>query len=192
MKPASLHRFAPSSTPLRFLKPPFDVQGFSSTRACTRPREAPRGSVNCGTGGAAALQAKWKGFPARSSVGRHSSEGASFTRKPMTLRSASLSSPGGSLQFMRQFASTPRRELLNFLRTKVWDKQECGPYSRRQPLPTFLDENEVLRRRLRATNEMRLRCTEFDENGNVTIVNGEFKKTELIQKVSTWRGWEAV
>ena len=36
----------------------------------------------------------------------------------------------------------------------------------------------------KATNELKLRCTEFDENGNVTLVNGEFKKSELIQKVS--------
>ena len=32
-------------------------------------------------------------------------------------------------------------------------------------------------------NELRLRCTEFDENGNVTLVNGEFRKSELIAKV---------
>lgn len=35
----------------------------------------------------------------------------------------------------------------------------------------------------KAPNELRLRCTEFDENGNVTLVNGEFKKSELIAKV---------
>ncbi|GFF59994.1 putative magnesium ion transporter [Aspergillus lentulus] len=34
----------------------------------------------------------------------------------------------------------------------------------------------------KATNEPRLRCTEFDKNGNVTLVNGEFKKSELIAK----------
>ena len=32
-------------------------------------------------------------------------------------------------------------------------------------------------------NEPRLRCTEFDNTGNVTLVNGEFKKSELIAKV---------
>ncbi|KAF5009526.1 hypothetical protein F66182_15551, partial [Fusarium sp. NRRL 66182] len=31
-------------------------------------------------------------------------------------------------------------------------------------------------------DEPRLRCTEFDENGNVTLVNGEFRKSELIAK----------
>ena len=35
----------------------------------------------------------------------------------------------------------------------------------------------------KAPNELRLRCTELDENGNVTLVNGEFKKSELIAKV---------
>ncbi|KAI9880754.1 MAG: magnesium ion transporter [Pleopsidium flavum] len=34
----------------------------------------------------------------------------------------------------------------------------------------------------KASNELKLRCTEFDENGNVTLVNGEFKKSELIAK----------
>ncbi len=36
----------------------------------------------------------------------------------------------------------------------------------------------------KAANELKLRCTEFDECGNVTLVNGEFKKSELIAKVS--------
>ncbi|MCJ1476047.1 magnesium ion transporter [Lambiella insularis] len=34
----------------------------------------------------------------------------------------------------------------------------------------------------KASNELKLRCTELDENGNVTLVNGEFKKSELIAK----------
>ncbi|KAI9863153.1 MAG: magnesium ion transporter [Trichoglossum hirsutum] len=34
----------------------------------------------------------------------------------------------------------------------------------------------------KGANEPKLRCTEFDENGNVTLVNGEFKKSELIAK----------
>lgn len=36
----------------------------------------------------------------------------------------------------------------------------------------------------KASNELRLRCTEFDMNGNVTLMNGEFKKSELIARVS--------
>lgn len=34
----------------------------------------------------------------------------------------------------------------------------------------------------KAANELKLRCTEFDEQGRVTLVNGEFKKSELIAK----------
>lgn len=34
----------------------------------------------------------------------------------------------------------------------------------------------------KATDNLKLRCTEFDANGNVTLVNGEFRKSELIAK----------
>ena len=58
------------------------------------------------------------------------------------------------------------------------------------PLGGLLDEGPdssifTLGRGLSAkgANEPKLRCTEFDENGNVTLVNGEFKKSELIAKV---------
>lgn len=36
----------------------------------------------------------------------------------------------------------------------------------------------------KAALEPRVRCTEVDENGETTITDGEFKKTELIAKVS--------
>lgn len=54
------------------------------------------------------------------------------------------------------------------------------------PLSGFLDDsNAGLGGRItKPSNELRLRCTEFDENGNVTLVNGEFKKGELIAKYS--------
>ena len=57
------------------------------------------------------------------------------------------------------------------------------------PLQGFLDDaNAGLGSRgilkSSAQNELKLRCTEFDENGNVTLVNGEFKKSELIAKYS--------
>lgn len=56
------------------------------------------------------------------------------------------------------------------------------------PLPSFLDEmgNGHGRSKTgKAGNELRLRCTEIDENGNVTTVNGEFKKSELMDKVES-------
>ena len=56
------------------------------------------------------------------------------------------------------------------------------------PLPSFLDEaagTSLGRKKAgKPGSELKLRCTEIDENGNVTTVNGEFKKSELIAKVS--------
>lgn len=55
------------------------------------------------------------------------------------------------------------------------------------PLPNFLDEVGGMslgrNKTGKAGNELKLRCTEFDVNGNVTLMDGEFKKTELIAKV---------
>jgi len=55
------------------------------------------------------------------------------------------------------------------------------------PISGFVDDNASLGRVNRPSNELKLRCTELDENGNVTLVSGEFKKSELIQKVSSTR-----
>ena len=56
------------------------------------------------------------------------------------------------------------------------------------PLPALLDDglqSSLMGRRPggKASSELKLRCTELDENGNVTLVSGEFKKSELIAKV---------
>ncbi|KAF1925470.1 cora-domain-containing protein [Didymella exigua CBS 183.55] len=40
----------------------------------------------------------------------------------------------------------------------------------------------TLGRLARSANELKMRCTELDEHGNVTLVSGEFKKSELIAK----------
>jgi magnesium transporter len=53
------------------------------------------------------------------------------------------------------------------------------------PLTGFLDDTAGLGGRIvKPSNDLKLRCTEFDESGNVTLVNGEFRKSELIQKYS--------
>ncbi|KAF2669220.1 cora-domain-containing protein [Microthyrium microscopicum] len=62
-----------------------------------------------------------------------------------------------------------------------WTKHSSARSKRLPPLASFLD-GSTPRLVLKATNEPRLRCTEFDENGKVTLVNGEFKKSELIAK----------
>nr|POE79416.1 mitochondrial inner membrane magnesium transporter mrs2 [Quercus suber] len=57
-------------------------------------------------------------------------------------------------------------------------QQDDLPY-----LHGFLDDG-LGGRIIKPSNELKLRCTEFDENGNVTLVNGEFRKSELIAKYS--------
>ena len=54
------------------------------------------------------------------------------------------------------------------------------------PLAGFLGDNgggPLGRSKGKASNDLKLRCTEFDENGNVTFLDGEIKKAELIAKV---------
>lgn len=82
-----------------------------------------------------------------------------------------------------------RRPFTSSAKNKIWNlwglkKQNSVVHQQRSDLPplaSFLDDNG-LGRVSRPTNELKLRCTEFDEGGNVTLVNGEFKKSELIAK----------
>lgn len=75
---------------------------------------------------------------------------------------------------------------------KLWGSRKRNGAATLKPndlpdLPGFLDDanGTVLGRSKlgKASNEMKLRCTELDENGTVTLMNGEFKKSELIAKV---------
>lgn len=80
---------------------------------------------------------------------------------------------------------------------RSWQERLWGASARKgstplQPndLPDHDDTNDPFafnnRRSLaaKAALEPRLRCTEVDESGNVILVDGEFKKTELIAKVN--------
>lgn len=85
----------------------------------------------------------------------------------------------------RNFSSTRNRSILR----RFWDFRRKKPASETRKPPSLLDDTDGglnLARALaaKASNELRLRCTEFDMNGNVTLMNGEFKKSELIARVS--------
>ena len=101
------------------------------------------------------------------------------------LASRSPKAPSGFLGDTRnafRYASTDSRPL--WKRPWNWKLRK-----EKQALktPSFLDDvgNTSFGRRktIKGANELRLRCTEFDENGNVTFMDGEFKKSELIAKV---------
>lgn len=122
----------------------------------------------------------------------------STSRKSAQLRtSTSLLSDGrsseclGTLRYVasRSASTKTRRWWQNWMFRKEsylkW-KNSTSP-----PITSFPDEGAEgslfnLGRTLvsKSLDEPRLRCTEFDENGNVTLVNGEFRKSELIAKVS--------
>lgn len=79
-------------------------------------------------------------------------------------------------------------------RPLTWQEKLWGLAARRgskplQPndLPGREDDIFAPRRTMaaKAALEPRVRCTEVDERGETTITDGEFKKTELIAKVST-------
>lgn len=83
-------------------------------------------------------------------------------------------------------ASKDARPLLERLGLSKRRSEPAPNPSILNPLPSFLDDaggTTLGRSAGKASNELKLRCTEFDENGNVTLVNGEFKKSELIAKV---------
>ena len=83
----------------------------------------------------------------------------------------------------RRCASNDPKPFLKRLteyRSKTQERAALG----RNDMPALIgDSSGTVFGRSKATNELKLRCTEFDENGNVTLVNGEFKKSELMTKV---------
>lgn len=98
--------------------------------------------------------------------------------KPMLLHSPALT----------RSASTSRRPLLRRL-LDLRRGKNSDIKNHRNHSPTLTDEGTELFNlgrglAAKASNELRLRCTEFDKSGNVTLVNGEFRKSELIAKVS--------
>lgn len=87
----------------------------------------------------------------------------------------------------RRYASREEQPLLR----RLWGgrrRADTSLHAEELPsLPSFLDDaggTSLGRSKTgKAANELRLRCTEINENGDVTLVNGEFKKSELIAKV---------
>lgn len=100
------------------------------------------------------------------------------SNSPATARISSSSS-------RRTFSTTQNS------RWSLWPSQQRPHPSRLQapvsPLASVVEDASnglsALGRATRSANELKMRCTELDESGNVTMVSGEFKKSELIAKV---------
>lgn len=176
---------APSTSLLRFLRSQLDTQTlrhppYRSTTA-NRYRTSTAPSSLGRTCRATIHTSTWTPSPIHTSLSTPSSSSpsssracsiANHKRQPQSSRSFSIS-PVSREGFWRRLRPQPKsigsRNLL----------QDDLP-----PLPGFLDDSVGLGgRKIKPSNELKLRCTEFDENGNVTLVNGEFRKSELIAKV---------
>ena len=172
---------APSTSLLRFLRSQLDTQTLthpshrSSTANRYKTSTAPAPLTR--TCRANIHTSAWTRSPVQHPLSTPSSSSrarsvANYNRQPQSSRPFSVS-PTSREGFWRrlrpQSSNTGSRKLL----------QDDLP-----PLPGFLDDSAGLGgRKIKPSNELKLRCTEFDENGNVTLVNGEFRKSELIAKV---------
>jgi len=90
----------------------------------------------------------------------------------------------------RQCASSFHRNFSTTRRFQAWGIFKSAKTRRLSGHPAPDDHptgpsgfGSSLGRMTRAANELKMRCTELDEHGNVTLVSGEFKKSELIAKV---------
>ncbi|KAK4986560.1 magnesium ion transporter [Elasticomyces elasticus] len=98
-----------------------------------------------------------------------------------------LRRPAAALPFGARHISTSRSNWVPFWQRWHFRTTKAARPLQPNDLPprsSFLDESTggSLGRITKPANDLRLRCTEFDENGNVTLVNGELKKSELIAK----------
>lgn len=194
LSPSPLNPSAPSASLLRFLRAQSESALFSKNQpsACRRvstkltscsstplPVRRPSGRTNVGV---SPLQTRFFSGVNPSSRNRTSLKCASSV--PPSPPSGAFEPPS-KLPQTRNFSSTRNRSILR----RFWDFRRKKPAAETRKPPSLLDDTDgglSLARALaaKASNELRLRCTEFDMNGNVTLMNGEFKKSELIARVS--------
>ncbi|KAK5129017.1 hypothetical protein LTR85_000350 [Meristemomyces frigidus] len=164
------HAFqAPSESLLRFLRCQLDAQASAHTaatpRQCLRPTTGVSLSRQC-----RAITTGSRTRPAPIPLSRRCSN---HDRQHPTRRAFTTISALREGFWRRLRPSTYNSTARNL-------QQDDLP-----PLPGFLDDHAGLGGRIiKPNNELKLRCTEFDENGNVTLVNADFRKSELIAKYS--------
>ena len=197
----------PSSSLLRFLRSQSDyfTANSSSSPSLRSKSSTPRGKTSkprqCSARGAwwTLRGSSWTHLapaPCRATV-----EASCFWTLPSSSSSSSPRRGTGSDKFVRlselspfrgsgaRALSTKGRPLLRRLFDFKKNKAAEAAKASRTSSPALIDDGTETSFNIgrglvsKATNELRLRCTEFDKNGNVTLVNGEFRKSELIAKV---------
>ncbi|CAG8324217.1 unnamed protein product [Penicillium nalgiovense] len=176
---------APSASLLRFLR---SQSGFlTAPSACAYPRRLASRDKGFSTGPSPKLSSWTRLNPPHSTATLSTILCDTHYGKSNPTR-ATVSPPLAPTQLkLSRHASTKSRPFLRRLfdlkRNKASDYKHQGPAG-----PGLMDEGTEgmfnIGRSLsaKASNELRIRCTEFDINGDVTLVNGEFRKQELIAK----------
>ncbi|RHZ43664.1 CorA family magnesium transporter [Aspergillus thermomutatus] len=190
---------APSATLLRFLRSQSDFLSVNSSTCARPPRSKPYIHRTLPCNAASRSSSTWvctDSAPRRSTVQTSLVEipslAARSSRPRIWLCTGQAGRPSSILPFSNapysRSVSTKSRPLLRRLFDLRRSKAAADCKLNRSGGPALIDDgteggfNIGRGLAVKATNEPRLRCTEFDKNGNVTLVNGEFKKSELIAK----------
>ncbi|KAJ5919233.1 hypothetical protein N7466_010176 [Penicillium verhagenii] len=170
---------APSASLLRFLHS--QSGSVASLSACAPLKPRPSNDNNLAIGSSRRSSSWARPEKSRCVATFNSKLSLASTRPKAEIVSRALE----QIIFSRP-SSTARRPFLK----RLFDlrKSKTAEYKNTQNGPAWIDEGTDgifnIGRGLaaKASNELRIRCTEFDNNGNVTLVNGEFRKMELIAK----------
>ena len=207
MKPILLHRVAaPSTSVLSFLR-------AQVTNAFERPlaqcaQIAPqrrrygtkiRSQTLLGDAARGANMQGWKRGVGAGSRTFATSQCLSGTKISQPVFETSLVAPQTTALSVRDVDSQGHRRFSTTSTNKAWNifrsakMRRLAQLQAPQPPPDESSSGATgfgssLGRIMRPTNELKMRCTELDEHGNVTLVSGEFKKSELIAKVRTALG----
>ncbi|KAL4870425.1 hypothetical protein BDV12DRAFT_165926 [Aspergillus spectabilis] len=191
ISPSPLKPSAPSATLLRFLRAQSESALFTTNQssACRHastkfPNRSPDLFQSNRPSNTVSLERKPRQARLFSQVSLPSQNRAPRCDTALVLSPGAFE-PLSSPPQIRKFSSTRTRSILR----RFWGfGRNKAVAENRHRGPSLLDDGGdgglSLARALaaKASNELRLRCTEFDINGNVTMMNGEFKKSELIAK----------
>ncbi|RMZ74308.1 inner membrane magnesium transporter mrs2 [Pyrenophora seminiperda CCB06] len=183
---------APSPSVLNFLRAQVNNAFERPLAQCTQANGERRGFVTSGRigwGPEKACRAIVQGMKRR-----NGSEGRTFATShclpaldsslALGQYSKSAMRPAGRTMY-RDFSTTHSNNGWNFLKTAKMRRLaqlQAPPSPPDENSPSSTGFSSSLGRMMRPTNELKMRCTELDEHGNVTLVSGEFKKSELIAK----------
>jgi magnesium transporter len=202
MRPTLLHGIAaPSPSVLSFLRTQiatsFELQGAPGsalrkqqfgTTARTRWRQTTTARGGRLNGQQTPTVSGYSSLAPQKCLVKQRSQRSAFAISLADLRDLRSSSYAKSLPFVpcRTFSATRTNPVWNMFssarKRRLAQIQPPGPPPE-DGQQTSAGFGSSLGRISRPANELKMRCTELDEHGNVTLVSGEFKKSELIAKV---------